>query len=116
MYLYILFKVVINFSATTDFPSLCVEYIFTLLLYCHNFNDLSYNSLPLSNHVLFSLRPDPLKILWKASIILIPFLIFKGTTQAYLLEISRTHNKKQILYPIYLIIAYQLNQHPKYCS
>ena len=37
-----------------------------------------------------------IKIVWKALVIVIPFLSFKGITHAYLLKISITHNKKQI--------------------
>ena len=41
MYLEILlFKVLINVSATTDFLSLCVEYISILLSCSHDFTDL----------------------------------------------------------------------------
>ena len=41
MYLQILlFKVQINLSATTDFPSLCVEYIFMSFFSSHYFIDL----------------------------------------------------------------------------
>ena len=36
----LLFKVLMNLSATADFPSLCVEYISIPLSCNHDFNDL----------------------------------------------------------------------------
>ena len=55
------FKVLINLSVTTDFPSLYVECI-SILLSCNlNFTDLLKNALPLSIHILFGLRLDSSK-------------------------------------------------------
>ena len=45
-----------NLSATTDFPSLCDEYISKAFFSSHDFIDLSKNSLPLYTHILFGLR------------------------------------------------------------
>ena len=58
----LLFKVLINLSATTDLTSLFVEYISIAFLYTHDFIDLLKNSLPLSTHILFGLRLDLFKI------------------------------------------------------
>ena len=69
-----------NLSATTDFPSLCVEYI-----------SISYS---ITYHISFGLRLDPQKIFSKVLVIAKPFLSFKGIAHAYLLKISITHNKK----------------------
>ena len=41
-------------------------------------------------------------MLWNALTILIPFLSFKGTTQAYLLKIPITHNKN-LIHLLYLL-------------
>ena len=65
------------------------------------------NSPPLSTSYLFGLRP-----LDFALTIVMPLLSFKGITQEYLLKISIAHSKYLI---ICLVIAYQLNEHPKYC-
>ena len=86
MYLYILFlKVLMNLSVTTDLPSLFVEYISIAFFSSHDFIDLVQNSLPLSTHILFGLLFDVPKIFWKALVILIPFLSFKGIAHGYLL-------------------------------
>ena len=61
MYLKILLlKVLINLSATTDFPSLCVEcvpillFLFQYYFYMNHFlKELLKNSLPLFTHILF---------------------------------------------------------------
>ena len=63
-------RVLINLSATTDFPLLCVECISISLSSNHDFIDLLLNSLPLSTHSLLGLQLDSSK---------------KGLTQAYLL-------------------------------
>ena len=47
----------------------------------------------MSTHILLGFLSDSFKIFWKALIIVIPFLSFKGKIQAYLLKISITHNK-----------------------
>ena len=78
-----------NCSAATDFPSLCVEYIPISVFSSHDFINLLKNSLPLSTHSLFGLWLDSFKFFWKALVIGIPFLFFKGITHAYLLF----HNK-----------------------
>ena len=63
MYLWILlFKVLINLSATTDLPSLCIEYISISLSFNHFFIELLQNSLPLLTHILFGLSPHVFKI------------------------------------------------------
>ena len=62
IYLKILFfKVITNLSTTTDFPSLCVEYISMSIFTSHDFIDLLSNLLPLSTHTLFGLRLDSSK-------------------------------------------------------
>ena len=43
MFVNLLFKVVTNLSATTDFPSLCVEYISLSYFSNHDFIDLLKN-------------------------------------------------------------------------
>ena len=73
-----------NLSETTDFTSLYVEYIFIPFFSNHDFIDLLLNSLPLSTHILFGFPLDSFKSFWKALVIVIPFLSFKGITQAYL--------------------------------
>ena len=93
-----------NLSATTDFVSLCVKYIYIALFSNH----LLQNSLPLSTHILFGLyhldlryvydvfdrtwRFDSSKNVWKT----LEILSFKGTIYAYFLKISIIHNKKRI--------------------
>ena len=63
IYLKILYlKVLINLSATIDFPLLCAEYISISLFSDHEFIDLLQNLLPLSSHILFGLRFDSSKI------------------------------------------------------
>ena len=59
-----------NLSATTDFPSLCNEYISLSFFSNHNLIDLLKNSLSLSTHILFGLRFD------SSSVILIPLLSY----------------------------------------
>ena len=54
---------------------------------------LLWNSLPLWTHFLFDLRFDSFEFFCKALVIAIRFLSFKGTTHAYLLQISIKHNK-----------------------
>ena len=46
----------------------------------------------MSTHILFGFLLESFNIFGKALTILTPFLSFKGTTQAYLLKISITHN------------------------
>ena len=58
-------NVLINLSAAAYFPSLCVEYISVSLSNNHDFIDLLQISLPLSAHILISLRLDSFKIFWK---------------------------------------------------
>ena len=52
----------------------------------HDFIDLFYNWLSLNSS----------KIFWKALVIVITFLSFKGISHAFLLKISKAHNKKWI--------------------
>ena len=52
---------------------------------------------------MFGLGLDSSKFFWKASVILITFLSFKGTTHTYLLKILMTHNKKWNPSPYLLI-------------
>ena len=59
--------------------------------------------MPWSTHILLGLRIDSPKIFWKALVIAVPFLPFKGTTYAYLLKISMTPNKNQNCF-LYLVI------------
>ena len=49
----------------------------------------------MSTHILFGFLLNSLRIFWKALVIVIPFLSIKGISQAYLLWISITHNKKR---------------------
>ena len=81
----LLFKVLIKLSATTDFPSLCFEYISMSLSSYQDLIDLLWNSLLLSTHILFGLGMSSSDISWKALVTIIPFLSFKGITQTYLL-------------------------------
>ena len=48
-----MFKVLIDLSATTDFPLLCIEYISISLSFNHFLKELLQNSLHFSNHILF---------------------------------------------------------------
>ena len=66
------------------------------LFFNHEFTDLLWNSLPLSTHILYGFLLDSFKMFWKALVTVIPFLSFKGITQAYLLKISITHNKERL--------------------
>ena len=74
--------ILIFLSVTTDFLSLCAESISMPFFSNHTF--IQY-WLPLSAHILFGLRFDSSKTFWKALVILIPFLSFKGITHANLL-------------------------------
>ena len=74
---YILFTLI--FRQQQIFFSLSVEYISVLWSCNQDFIDILQNSLPLSTHILFGLRPDLSNIFWKE-----------------LLKISRIHNKKRI--------------------
>ena len=91
------FKVLINLSAATDFPSLCVDCTSISLSCNHNFIDLLQNLLPLSTHILLGLHMALLKTFRKALVTAITFLSFKGTTHACLLKISMTHYQNQNL-------------------
>ena len=51
-----------NFSATTDFSSLCAEYISSAFFSNHDFIDLLKDLLPLSVSVLFGFLLDSFKI------------------------------------------------------
>ena len=63
MYLQILvFKVLINLSATIDFPSLLIEYISISLSFNHDLTKLWSNSLPLPAHIFFGFPLDFFKI------------------------------------------------------
>ena len=87
IYLLILFfRLLINFSPTADFHSLCFEYIFISLSYNHDLIDILRNQLPLSTHILFGLRLNSSNIFWEALVILIPFLSFKGAAHACFLK------------------------------
>ena len=57
------FIVLINFSATADFSSVCVEYIFMLLSRSYDLIDLLQNSPLLSTHILFGFLFESSKIL-----------------------------------------------------
>ena len=46
-----------NLSAITDFPLMCVENISIAIFSNYGFIDLLQNSLSLSTHILFGLRP-----------------------------------------------------------
>ena len=95
IYLQILFfKILINLSATTDFTSLCIEYISVWLSCNHDFTDLLKNLLHLSTGILFGLRLVWAKIFWEALVILTSFLSVKGIIHAYSLKISITHDKR----------------------
>ena len=75
-YTYKFYNVLINLVATTDFSSLCVEYISISFFSNYDFIDLLQNSLPLSTRILFRLWSDSFKMFWKALAILILFFIF----------------------------------------
>ena len=78
------------------------------------FSSHDFNDLPLSTHILFGLRLDSSNIFGKTLVAVIPFLSFKGITLGYLLKILITHKKRYSFFKIYLLIAYQQGQHPKY--
>ena len=80
-----------NLSVITNFPLLCVEYIFIYISCNHDHIDLLQNSLSLSTNILSGFLLDYFKIFW--NVIVIPFLFFKGMTQSYLLLIAITHSK-----------------------
>ena len=63
------------------------------------------------NHILFSFRLNSFKIFWKALVIVIPFLSFKGTVHVYLLRASIKHTENRIT----LLNACLLDQYLK-CS
>ena len=103
----LLFNILITVSTTTDFLSLCAEWISISLSCSHDLTDLLQNSLP-----LLTLLPLPLyvwittriiqNIFWKILVIVTSFLSFKGKTHVYLLTLSITHNKNQI--PLLLLL------------
>ena len=104
MFKILFFKVLINLSAATDFPSLYVEYTSMLFIFKKSLKVLLLNSLTWSTHILFGfLRPLDSASLFSEIIllntltILVPFLSFIGITQAYLLNKSIAHNKYLIL-------------------
>ena len=115
MYLEILvLRVLINLSAATNFPSLCIEYVSISLSFNHFLKEILSNSLPLSTYILFGIVLDSFKNFWKALVIVISYLSFKATTQAYLLKILITHNKN--LNPLLnlFINCISANQPPKF--
>ena len=63
MFVNFAFSVLINLSATTDFPSLFVEYITISLSWNHFLKEVLQNSEPLSTHILFGFLFDCFKIL-----------------------------------------------------
>ena len=79
----LVFRVVINPSATTDSPLLYVKYISMPLLCNHDFNNLLQHSLPWSTHILSVFWPDLSKIFWNDLEIVTSSLSFKRTTQSY---------------------------------
>ena len=91
-----------------------LEYISIPLSFNLSLKKIIVNSLPLSTHILFRLRPDLPKIYWNALTVLTPFLSFKGTTQAYLVEISIAHKKNLNPSLNLLINSISANQFPKY--
>ena len=70
----LLLKILMNLLATTDFASLWIGYISVLLSHNYDLIDVLWNSQPLFNHILFSLRLDSFKNYWKALIIRKTFL------------------------------------------
>ena len=86
---YILFfKVLMNLSATTGFPSLCTEHIFIAFFFAgHDFIDLLLNSLPLSMQILFGLWLDIIKIFWIALVIVITFFVFQRSNPSIFTKI-----------------------------
>ena len=74
IFINLFFRVLTNLSVTTDFPSLCVEYISMSFFSSHNFIYLLENPLSLSTHILFSLKFLFLKILLKFEIIVLLIL------------------------------------------
>ena len=80
------FNVLINISATTDFPSLYVEYISILFIFTKSLKELLINP-------YFIWLPFFLDYFLNALTILTPFLSVIGTTQEYLLNKSISHNK-----------------------
>ena len=73
------------------------------------------NSLPWSTHILFVFLFELSKMFSNALTIVTPFLSFRGSTQACLLQISMTHNKTEFFCCICLLIAYQQDLLHKYC-
>ena len=70
----LLFKILINLLATTDYPSLCLEYMSISFFSSFDFIDLLLNSLLLFTSTLFGLRLNSFKTFWKALLIATPFL------------------------------------------
>ena len=82
-------KVLINFSAISDIPSVYVESISRN----HDFIDLSWNLLHLSIHILLGLQLDTSKMFWQTLVNVISLLYFKRTARTYLLKKWMTHNE-----------------------
>ena len=96
------FSVLINLSATTDFPSFYNEYISVLFIFKKSLKELLLNSLPWSTHILFGFLPFEI-IFQNALTILVPFLSFIGITHTYLLKKPIAHNK--YLFPLLCLLS-----------
>ena len=72
--------------------------------------------LPLSTHITFGLQLDSNKFYLKGLAIEITFLSLTGTTHAYLLKISMTHNKNQKHLLCLLINCISVKSAPKVLS
>ena len=73
----LLFKVLINLSATTYLSILFIEYISISLSCNHDFTNLLQNSLPQSTNILFGLQSDLSKIFCNTLLIIIPFFVLQ---------------------------------------
>ena len=79
---------VLNLSATTnvsDFPSLWNHFFYSRF----NWYIVKFTVFIFPYFVWFAIRLE----IWKALVMVIPFLHFNGITHAYLLKILTTHNK-----------------------
>ena len=71
----------------------CSVICIVVFIYINFLKELFLNSLPLTTHIFFGFLVESSNIFWNALTMVIAFLSFKGTTQAYLPKISITNNK-----------------------
>ena len=105
---------IFTLSPTANLGSLSLLIVlWYVLYYSSNWSIYTFSSTEIIFHKFFlsGLCREWSKIFWKALVVLIPFLPFKGTTYAYLVKSLITHNKNcncNCNY-IYLLIPYLIS-------